>query len=295
MSDRTLGYSAILFLIIFLFIPAGYFASKALAPTHHRTIVFDSINTGSFLRIQDPVRMKGFEVGLIQNIAWDNGKTMVKIETASPLAIHQGYDIIAEAKGLMGDRYLEIEPGASENPIVDTKELLYGRFPLGPTEAIAFMYSLKDAVDSIVRITAILNTGSDEMPSFGSRFHSIARSLDTTETALLRAFRQADRLVGDNVDSLAALMRKANTFSRQFDSTVPAAMSSMDTAIHKTEQLLVDADTLVAVAGRLAKKANGPETADLSKTFVKLKAQIETVRDALIEIKKKGVVLPVRL
>lgn len=295
MNDRTLGYSVILFLIVFVLVPALYLSSKALAPTHHRTIEFDSINTGSFLRVQDPVRLKGFEAGLIRNISWERKKTFVKIETAQPLAIHRGYSIIAEAKGFMGDRYLEINPGAANAPLVDEKEVLRGDFPLGPTEAIALMDHLRTMVDSIVKITIILKNGTSQSPSFVSRFHSVAGSFDTIAASLLAVLEETDRVIGDNADSLALTLQKTAAYSRQLGTTVPETIRSIGSIIEKTEKLLITADTLVATAGLLVKKANGPEVVELNNIFLKLKRQILTVRNLLIEIRKKGLNLPVKI
>jgi phospholipid/cholesterol/gamma-HCH transport system substrate-binding protein len=297
MSDRSLGFSVILFLIVFVFIPAMYLSSKALAPGHLRTIVFDSINTGSFLRIEDPVRMKGFEVGLVQSITWNKGKTLVKIETAQPLLIHREYSIIAEAKGLMGDRYLEINPGGPNTPMLDEKELLYGDFPIGPTETIAFMGKLKTMVDSLVKITIILKNGSSSSgtPSFIASFHSVTGSLDSIAASLSKVLKEIDRKIGKGIDSLALALQKADTLSGQLNSTVPETLSSLNSIIAKTEKLLIAADTLVATSDRLVKKANGPEATELATTFNKLKIQIETVRDLLREIRKKGIVLPIKI
>lgn len=295
MNDRTLGYSVILFLIVFVLVPTLYFSSKALAPTHHRTIVFDSINTGSFLRIQDPVRLKGFEAGLVRSISWEKKKTFVEIETPQLLVIHRGYSVIAEAKGFMGDRYLEINPGDANAPLVDEKELLRGDFPLGPTEAIAFMDQLRTMVDSILKITIILKNGTSRSPSFVSRFHSVAGSLDTIAASLLVVLEETDRVISDNAGSLTMTLQKTAAYSRQLDTKVPEAIRSIGSIIEKTEKLLIAADTLVAIAGHLVKKANGPEIAELNDIFSKLKRQIETVRNSLIEIRKKGLNLPVKI
>jgi phospholipid/cholesterol/gamma-HCH transport system substrate-binding protein len=295
MTDRTLGFSVILFLIVFVIVPGLYLTSKALAPIHNRTIFFDSINTGSFLRIQDPVRVQGFEAGIIRNVAWDKGKTVVTIETEKPLAIHRGYSFIAEAKGLMGDRYLEINPGRPDAPLVDKKDTLYGTFPLGPTEAIAFMDRLKTMVDSIVEISRVLKNGSSEKPSFISRFHSVTKSLDSIVVSLEQLVGKTDRMIGTNADSLATALRQADAYSRQLGAAVPGKIASLGSIIDKTEKLLVAVDTLVSETDRLVKKANGPEVMAFNRTVVRLKVQIETLRDVLADVRKKGVALPVTI
>lgn len=295
MNDRAIGYSVILFLIVFLVVPALYLCSKALAPLHQRTVVFDSIYTGSFLRIQDPVRQKGFEAGLVQSIAWDKGKTVVKIETAQPLAIHRGYRIVAEAKGFMGDRYLEIEPGDESAPLVNDKEPLLGSFPLGPTEAIALMDRLETMVDSIVKVTFALKNGSPGKTSLISGFHSVVGKLDTVSASLALVFKDMERLVGKNADSMAEALRKTAQFSKEMNTMVPETVTLLSSTITKTEKILVAADSLAATSERLISKINGPETAELNETFLKLKSQIETVRNLLNGIRRDGVELPVKI
>lgn len=295
MSDRSLGYSVILFLIVFVVIPALYLSSKAFAPAHHRTIVFDSINTGSFLRIQDPVRLKGFEVGTVRSIIWNNGKTVVMIETDQHLLIHSDYSIIAEAKGYMGDRYLEIEPGHETAPLVDEKKQLLGVFPMGPTESIALMGKLGKTVDSIAKITSVLRNGSAGKPSFISSFRSVMSSLDSISASLSQVLTDADRIIGHGFDSLSRKLVKTDTLSRRLTAAVPETIASLESVLAKTEKLISAADTLIANADRLIKKVNGPEAAELAATFIKLKKQIETVRNLVVQLKEKGIALPVKL
>jgi ABC-type transporter Mla subunit MlaD len=293
MSDRSLGFSVMLFLIVFVFFPALYLSSKALAPANHRTVVFDSINTGSFLRIQDPVRVNGFEAGIIHTIMWDKGKTLVTIETARPLTIHRGYSIIAEAKGFMGDRYLEIDPGPESLPAIDKNEVLKGVFPLGPTEAIAFMGHLGKIVDSMAKITDILENGSEGKLSFVSRFHSVTRSLDSIAASLSHVLNEADRIIGHRIDSLVLVLQKADSFSRQVNAAAPETIATLESVFVKTDKLLVAADTLVANADRLINEINGPDVTELAVPFNKLKSQIESLRNFLNQAKNNGVDLPV--
>ena len=50
MNDRNLGYSVILFSVISVLIVSIYLSSQFLTPVYHRTILFDSVNTLSFLK-----------------------------------------------------------------------------------------------------------------------------------------------------------------------------------------------------------------------------------------------------
>jgi ABC-type transporter Mla subunit MlaD len=81
MNDRTIGYTAIIILVIFLIAPVSFLVWKSVLPVQTITIKFDKINGIAFLNIQDPVYIKGVEIGQVRNVMNLEDKVYATIET----------------------------------------------------------------------------------------------------------------------------------------------------------------------------------------------------------------------
>jgi ABC-type transporter Mla subunit MlaD len=290
MSDRNLGYSVIFFCVVFVLIISLYLAFQFLAPHYYRTVIFNSINTLSFLKKQDPISIRGMEMGQIRNIFWKNGNTYVEIQTRHPLTIHQGYRIIAEAKGFMGDRYLEINPGDMNAPLIAEKEPLSGFFPIGPTEAIALSAGMDQRVRSLIVLTDELRTGP-----FTSRFNFLTKKFDSISVLLSQILHNVDHLGGKNVDTLAVALQKADDYSKKLNSSVPKAMATIEGVMAKTKKLLVAADSLSISVVPLIERIKGREASVLDNDFHKLQKQVESLRNLINELQEDGLKLPINL
>jgi hypothetical protein len=295
MNDRNLGYAVILFLIVFVIIFGLYLSLQVFAPVCHRTIIFISANSLNFLKKQDPVRFQGVAAGHIRHIFLKEGKTIVEIETRYPLDIHQGYRIVADAKGLMGDRYIEIQPGNIRAPLIASNEPLAGIFPLGPAEAIAYSADLKTKVRSLIVLTNELKKGSPEKQSLDARFTCMIKKIDSISLSLTDFFIKLERFSLNNADSLTAAIEKADELSIKLRASTPASVTALENFTIKTKKLLIAADSLSSTSSAFLERLNNWESSSFSKSINELREQIKSFRDLINGLKEDGFPLPVKL
>jgi ABC-type transporter Mla subunit MlaD len=295
MNDRNLGYAVILFLIVFVVITGVYLSLQVFAPVHHRNIIFDSANSLNFLKNQDPVRFRGIAAGHIRHIFLKDGKTFVEIETRCPLDIHQGYSIVAEAKGFMGDRYIEIHPGDMRKPLIASYEPLAGTFPLGPAEAVAYTAELKIKVRSLIALTDELKNGSPAKQSLDARFTGMINKIDSISLSLKRLLINSERFAFKNADSLAAAIEKADKLSIKMSSSAPAAVRALENVTVKTKRLLIAADSLSSTCEAFLEQLNYMESGSLSKHINDLQKRIKLIKDLINELQEDGFLVPVKL
>jgi hypothetical protein len=295
MSDRTLGYGVIFFLVIFLLIPVIYLSNKMFRPVYHRTVVFDKVNTLSFLHLDDPVRVRGIETGKVRTISWKDNKTYVTIETDKQLSLHQGYRIFAEDKGLMGDRYVSINPGHPSALPVDPKALLDGIFLIGPTEAIARLNNLTALVDSTSALIALVQHGSSSKQSLPDRFNEVMRHFDSVAVSLTRILIKSERAVAGNADTIASMLEKTGRYSEALSVSIPERIVDVHMVIGKIEKVLIAADSFVASSGTLVGRFGQMDSIALLDDFKTLKTQLAVLRDGLNDLRKQGLLLPIRI
>lgn len=295
MSDRTLGYGVIFFLVIFLLVPVIYLSNKMFRPVYHRTIVFDKVNTLSFLHLDDPVRVRGIEAGKVRSISLKDNKTFVMIETGRQLSLHKDYRIYAEDKGLMGDRYVSINPGNEHLPLVDPKASLDGIFLIGPTEAIARLNKLTAMVDSTTVLISLFKHGSSSKQPLPERFNVIMRHFDSIALSLTGILIKTDRAVTRNADSISVMLEKTERLTEAMYTSIPERIVDMHMVIGKIEKVLIEADSLVTSSGAIVDRVERMDSMALLDDFKKLKAQLSVLRDELNDLQKQGLLLPIRI
>jgi hypothetical protein len=295
MSDRTIGYGVIFFLVIFLLVPVIYLSNRMFRPVYHRTIVFDEVNTLNFLHIEDPVRVRGIEAGKVQSISWKENKTIVVIETDKQLSLYKDYRIYAEDKGLMGDRYVSINPGHESMTLVDPKTLLEGIFLIGPTEAIARLNKLTALVDSTTALLALLRHGSSSKQSLPDRFNDVIRCFDSVALSLTRILIKTDLAVSKQADTVSVWLEKTARLSEELSVSIPERIVDAQTIIGKIEKVLIAADSLVASSGALVDRVGQMDSITLLDDFNRLKAQLVSLRNGLNELRNQGLLLPIRI
>jgi phospholipid/cholesterol/gamma-HCH transport system substrate-binding protein len=81
--------------------------------------LYAKFTTVSGLRADSPVNMLGIEVGRVERITMDQKDQMAVVEMRIKEGIRVYGDAIASIKteGLIGDKYLSLEPGGSEEPL----------------------------------------------------------------------------------------------------------------------------------------------------------------------------------
>lgn len=293
MKDRTIGYLVLAILFFFLLTPAAYLVYKSMAPVENRIIEFDSVNSMSFLEKQDPVRIKGFEIGIVKNVYTYNMKTRVVIETREPLKIYRGYNIALTAKGFMGDRYISINPGDSSAGLIKKSEILKGEFLPGPAEAIAYVNKFQEAIDTLDDITKKLKDGFGKSPSFISKFKEVSSEFDSISNSVV-IFSKEIELQSGKIDSAVKFIDQMHSLSDTLSSSLPQIISTVETLLKKTDLLVNRVDSLLNSSAAFASKVSSPESVIFKNYISDLQKKLTDLRKVFREFESDGIRLPIR-
>ncbi|MBN1127352.1 MAG: MCE family protein [Chitinispirillaceae bacterium] len=295
MSDRNLGFAVIVFLIIFLLVPAAFLSNKIFKTVYQRTVVFEKVSSLSFLRIEDPVKVRGTDAGIVRSISWKGHQTFVVIESDHEIAFYEGYRIFAEDKGLMGDRYVSINPGDAKARPIGKKELLKGIFLMGPTEAVSHISRLEELVDTVAAIIKRLTLGTPSKKPLSATWGELLRAVDSTTYSLSVLLKKTDRELKRRADSISMVIEQTADLAARLHSTVPASVETIETALARVKKILVRADMLVCSSDTLASRFKGANALPLLKEMQQLEHQLEVLRTVLNELQKQGLDLPIRI
>ena len=295
MSDRLLGYSVITFIVLFLLTPAAYLIYKSTIPGEIRTVRFQSLNSLNFLSIQDPVRMQGVEIGAVKSIREKDKEVFVKIETFHPLTIHEGYKITASMKGLLGDRFLTINPGDLSRTTIDKDQILTGHFTPGLADVISQFELLRSGLHDLGNLVQLLKDGSEKNAPLVSIFTKVATRFDSVSSTVLQFANDLDRSIDHDLHSLSVTLAKTESFSHDISVELPKLLKKIEMLAGKTNDLLLMADSLITKSDKAVAWLTGPEITTWGDDLRKLQVDLRTVRSFIKEIQSDGLKLPVRL
>ena len=281
--DLRSGYVLLLLLLLTLAALTWFGIRLLNNPQDLRIIAFEQIGN---LRIDDPVKLRGVDIGTVKRIELLREKVLVFIETQKPLIIHQGYRIDDRDVGLMGDRILMIYDGNSTAPVLLRTDTLAGSFHNGVSETVGFAWKLRDIVDSFTIISSQLLHGTQKRKSIINQVNTMADITDSASGSIMNFTAQFNKNFNAKIDSIEQFVSIITKFSKSAAASTPEYVSSLDSRI---KNLVAGVDKLDAMSDMLLKyaerveKTGGPEG---SAGESQIKGKINTLHDAINHLKE---------
>jgi phospholipid/cholesterol/gamma-HCH transport system substrate-binding protein len=235
-SDLKVGFFAAITLAFFIFFILYFNLAKVrLGKFNTYTITFRDL-TG--LTSQDDVKMAGFKVGFIQSVFLKNGGTNVDVNVClnSDILLRQNAQAEIRQDGLLGAKYLDINPGDSSLPILKSGEKLsnQGRSSASVEDII---HRFRNVAENIEELTKNLknNFGQEQQVLINETFKNIySSSIKIAEFSDCLAKNQdnLNKIIADAktlTEGLAPLAEDLKKVSFKLDDQVlPAFQASME-------------------------------------------------------------------
>lgn len=117
--------------VLMVVLTLGYFTillSPTLAKaTHDIQVEFENV-TG--LLKGDKVYLQGVDIGRVKKLEIQNQRVLVTLTIRYPLALHEGYKISVEASSVLGGRYVSVNEGKLNNPLIPSDAKIIGTQPV---------------------------------------------------------------------------------------------------------------------------------------------------------------------
>jgi phospholipid/cholesterol/gamma-HCH transport system substrate-binding protein len=252
------------------------------------------------------VKIAGVTVGRIEKVSVDHDIAVLTLLVDRDVVLHTDARAIVRAKSLLGEKYLQLEPGARESPVLEPggaiedvarpfeiDEVLNALEPiLGGDESIAAALAplattlaelLDDAAgkkgkppiitrDDIAQIV-------DDMKATSA---SVRRMSEENEEPLKELLASTNALVGD--PRLGRVLARADSISKTVDDKLPALMSRAESTLARTEEALGKLEKLADVVDEPRRKKIGTiidDTAVATANLRSLSADMKTLSKTL--------------
>ncbi|MBF0223892.1 MAG: MCE family protein [Desulfobacterales bacterium] len=84
--------------------------------------IFALFDSASGLSFEAPVEIAGVEIGRVSKISLENGRALISMIIDSSIQLNRDSEGFIRSKGILGDKYIEIVPGKTSAPLIQTGE-----------------------------------------------------------------------------------------------------------------------------------------------------------------------------
>jgi ABC-type transporter Mla subunit MlaD len=291
MSDRSLGYILIILLALFLGASSAYFIWLSFIPVETRVIAFGDIGS---LKIDDPVKLRGFDIGRVGDIQWKDRMVYVTVELKNPLDLYEHYYISIVDKGVMGDRYITILRGDTTGIQIPAHDTLDGRFIIGPSQAIGYAYKLKQAIKDYAELSSQLLHGTDSRPSLPALTFDILDYADSVSTEIIIMLSALNRDISGQVETFLDITDSAAAYSRILKQKTPQWIEAINELLHRVNKLAGTMEEVVVLLDKLIQWVQKAEEPGAEALIEDIGEQLHTLRRLIDKIRVNGIELTVQ-
>jgi phospholipid/cholesterol/gamma-HCH transport system substrate-binding protein len=292
MTDKRLGY-ILMFLILILFGGVyGYLIWLDRNPLNTLVLRFPEVGS---LALEDPVRMEGIQVGQICGFDHDSlGRVLVYVQSPKPIPVRVSSRIAVKVKGVMGERFIEIGVGNPEDPLADTRQIIDGKFEMGPSEAIVYMDLLAAKISELMGIMARIRYGEDGKRSFVQAFNDIANQVDTLVYNVLTGLGGMEDSLSSGLDSVALFVEKTAKLTSDVSIAAPKLIDDLNTIIVKVDEIIPKVEKVIAKTDSIVNRIDNNKVL-WGDHLEKLQAHLVQIRLAAENLRQEGLPLTIKL
>jgi phospholipid/cholesterol/gamma-HCH transport system substrate-binding protein len=205
------------------------------------------------------VRVAGVRVGRVDGIGLRDGRARVTLRLEVPVRLGAGASASLANLGLLGEKYVELLPGAADGPELPAGTVLIGTAPMSFDQA---MQKLNDVADSMQSLTGSLRGEGQETTISRLIANLEATSADIRElvaanreqvTATIGNMRQFS---GDLAEQLPRLGDRLESMLRQVEEVVAENRGSLKDSLGNIQDLTArmqgSIDNLETISGKIA-------------------------------------------
>jgi phospholipid/cholesterol/gamma-HCH transport system substrate-binding protein len=225
---------------------------------------------------KSPIETAGIRVGYIDSLALLNGKARVSVKVISDLPLYQNATLSIKDMGILGDRYLKLDPGTPDYPPIPPDGEIKNCFSQSDLDKM--MTSLGSAAEKVDKIMKSL-TDEEGKGSLGGIMKNI-KELATNLNEMVKANRQGIDTIISNLEKITTSLKA--TFGdgaewKETGETLRDAIKKIDSAMESLQSITKKIDKGEGTIGKLVNDDT---------TVKKLNTAIEGVNEYLDSARK---------
>jgi len=173
-SELQVGITVIVAMIVLV---AGVLWFKGFAVGRDTYTLDVFMSQASGLSKGDPVEVAGVVQGRVESISYEKGRAHLVLTLKRGAEIYDDASVTVANAGLMGQRFVAIDPGTHGRPVLDGSVPVEGTYQAGPEEMMA---GAGRSLEAVNRLVARIDMFLAVLDSAGGP-QKVVRTLDNTE------------------------------------------------------------------------------------------------------------------
>lgn len=252
------------------------------------------------LDAKSPVRTAGVRVGVVEKIELDGSRALLTLSLDPSVPLHEGATATLRSIGLLGDLYVDLDPGPADAPPLGEDVVIAGTSPSGLEEVLQKASSIGDDVKGIttsIRGAVGGEKGQERLEEILDNIRELSASIRDLVAAnrgdvdaTVANFREFSATLRDELPKLA---EKLNRVADGVDEVVASNRDNLHDSLENirdlTARLRTSADNLNEITGKIAagegsigKLVNDDTTVNrLNRTLETVESGVSSLRDTI--------------
>lgn len=271
------------------------------------------LDSASGLNKDSDVRLAGVRIGQVESIRLENGRAVAVMSIRQDVQLPVGSRVKVVAKGILGDKYLEILPAEPGGDTIQAGTSLESDKAVSVDDIMSIVYSVAENLDKItesLRNTVGTRKGEQQIADILENIERITADLkDITNRNKDGITESVDNIrvfTGDLRKEIPVLAEKLDKLSTHLDEVVMENRENLKATIENarsgTAKLDTTLDSVDSIAkkidrgqGTIGKLVNDEETHNnLNKSLISFRTTMDSANDYLTVFRDTGVYLGFR-
>lgn len=236
------------------------------------------------LSIGADIQVRGVKSGKVEDISFEEGKVKAKLKIRREIEIFNDAKVIIKTYGLMGDKYIYVDPGTKESGLLASGSVIETTYRYAQTEDMINQF--QDAAKKFAALLDNLNRAVEE-----GQLQKLIQDFD-------RFAYQAGDVISENRQDVRKFVENIRVITTELRKTLPSIAENLDKTLQNTKDITTenreDLRKLVANLRELSAslKEKAPHTLDavdkaanqieqaVSENRKDLKLSMENIREA---------------
>jgi phospholipid/cholesterol/gamma-HCH transport system substrate-binding protein len=236
-------------------IPIGTHGSR-----HRVKAVFPTV---AGLDAKAPVRIAGVRVGIVEAIGLQGDHALVTLALDPGVVLHEGARAEVSSLGMLGDKYVELEPGSLQGPPLPPGTVLTGSSPIGFDQVLKTANEIGGDVKAVTESLRKSLGGPEGEKRLDEIVENIRKLTEDVRTLVAANRQNVDATIANFRDfsqslkeDLPRLADRLDKLADNVDALVSENRGNIDTSIANvkdlTARLRVSADNINAITSKIA-------------------------------------------
>lgn len=241
------------------------------------------------LEKEAPVRVAGVTVGKVSNITVSDRGAVVEVSMLKDVKLHRDASAKVETMGLMGEKYVEVNPGSPEKPLLQPGEVvLRTQSPISTDQLVSELYRTVEKFNQALVTKEGKNRLAEIMDNISKLTENVNSLIEENRSNLRETLKNTVAITQFLKNELPQIAERINTLASQFGEIALENREDIRRIVRNINEASRDApkiaENLERITDSLSKLLNEENRQNLSETIENMKETTKELKTLVAKV-----------